>query len=279
MIDIESIATNLQQGEGDTWFSRTQVRISYPEGGHAFCFGIEDDSFWFRHRNRCIVTLARAYPPGGTLFDVGGGNGAVATALIRAGVETVLVEPGQDGARNARVRGVRPIICSAVEDAGFRPHILPAVGMFDVLEHLEDDERVLRLLHGLIRPLGRLYVTVPAHRWLWSAADDEAGHFRRYSIGSLGAALVRCGYRVEFASYFFWPLVVPIYLLRALPSRLGATRRGEDVNRRELAPAAGWVNHLSDLMLRPEVGRFADKKTVPWGASCIAVATAVPPAG
>ena len=32
-----------------------------------------------------------------------------------------------------------------------------------------------------LRRIGRIYATVPAHAWLWSSADDHAGHQRRYS--------------------------------------------------------------------------------------------------
>ena len=57
---------------------------------------IEESSFWFKHRNACIEAAVKCHPPrsGGPIFDVGGGNGFVTLGLIRAGFETVLVEPG-----------------------------------------------------------------------------------------------------------------------------------------------------------------------------------------
>lgn len=81
----------------------------------------------------------RMFSPPGAVFDIGGGNGFVALGIKNAGREVVLVEPGPEGVRNARVRGLTTIICSTLEDAGFLKHTIPAIGIFDVLEHVEDD--------------------------------------------------------------------------------------------------------------------------------------------
>jgi len=51
--------------------------ISYLEEGNEACFQIEDQAFWFRHRNDCIRELVRNFQPKGKvpIFDVGCGNG------------------------------------------------------------------------------------------------------------------------------------------------------------------------------------------------------------
>ena len=66
----------------------------YPDQGNAFCFQVEDHSFWFQHRNACILAVMSRLPPGGVLFAIGGGNGFVARALVAAGLPAVVVEPG-----------------------------------------------------------------------------------------------------------------------------------------------------------------------------------------
>lgn len=116
---LESIPSRLHRGEGGCWFASTAGAISYPSEGNETCFAVEDGSLWFQHRNSCLVSLIRRLPPPGTLFDVGGGNGVVASAIQRAGFEVVLVEPGLHGALNARKRGVESVVCARLEDAGF----------------------------------------------------------------------------------------------------------------------------------------------------------------
>src|ERR1700751_5854874 len=84
-LKLSEIATNLEErGEG-YWQARSISRISYPEDGNEACFTVEGSSFWFRHRNDCILHALKCYPPSGTFFDVGGGNGFVADALQNAG--------------------------------------------------------------------------------------------------------------------------------------------------------------------------------------------------
>ena len=168
--------------------------MSYPSEGNETCYLIEDESFWFRHRNHCILECMRAYPPTGAVFDVGGGNGFVSLGMQNSGYECVLVEPGVAGACNARDRGLADVICSTLEDAGFPAHSLPAIGIFDVVEHIEDEQRFLRHLRELLRPGGRIYVTAPAYRWLWSSDDDFSGHFRRYTRASLVREMNRAGF-------------------------------------------------------------------------------------
>lgn len=244
-INLAEIASHLEQDPDGIWVSRRRAGISYPQEGNENCLALEEDSFWFEHRNRCIQVLMRRCPPPGVVFDIGGGNGYVASGLKQAGLPVVVIEPGWQGIRNARRRGLDPLICSTLEDAGFLPGSLPAVGLFDVLEHIRADEAFLQTIHPLLIPGGRVYLSVPAFRSLWSVDDDYAGHFRRYSAGEVQRLLTRIGFQVEFASYIFSMLPLPVLLMRALPSRLG-WRKGDDWRRYQqehtrLSGPAGWL--------------------------------------
>ncbi len=274
MIELDKVADNLVLGEDGIWISRNQSIVSYPEAGNAVCYAVEDGSFWFKHRNQCIIEIMRCHPPEGAVFDIGGGNGFVASALIEAGMETVLVEPGKTGVVNAKTRGVSNIIQSTLQDAGFREGTLPAAGLFDVLEHIKDDVSFLKTLSGLLIQGGRLYLTVPAHQVLWSVVDENAGHYRRYTIKSLSKILSHAGFDVEFASYFFVLMVVPIIFFRSIPSLLGL-RKSRDVEdyKGELAHSSVFVNRLLSRLLSIELSALR-KKPLSWGASCIVVARA-----
>jgi SAM-dependent methyltransferase len=275
MRNPEQIATNLFLADDGIWRTNVQRGVSYPVDGNTACRQIEDDSFWFRHRNRCILEVLRIFPPPGPLFDIGGGNGFVSLALQRAGVETVMVEPGPEGARNAIRRGVRTVICATIEDAGFLPGTLPAVGMFDVLEHIADEVSFLQTLHDRLVPGGRIYLAVPAFEALWSAEDVAAGHFRRYTIASVTRALIRSGFTVDYATYFFQWLWLPIFLFRTTPSWFGrpAARAVDDRRRQHRAPR-GIVNRAIDSLLSREVRSVSNRQRIPFGSSCLVVATA-----
>jgi SAM-dependent methyltransferase len=271
-IDLASLAPALERRDPGIWFARRQAEVSYPALGNAACLAVEERSFWFRHRNRCIVSLVHRFPPDDVFLDIGGGNGFVAKALAAAGFACALVEPGVDGALAAHARGVDPVICARLEDLQLSAASVSAAGMFDVLEHIEDEATALQRVHTLLRPDGRLFLTVPAYQFLFSIDDSVAGHFRRYTISSLARTLERSRFRVEFASYIFAPLPPIVFALRTAPSRLGL-RQGADPDRdaAELAPN-GVATRLMERLLAAELKRIDAGRSLPFGGSCLCVA-------
>ena len=145
MFSIERIAPELVEKKGGLYFStHDQSDISFPEEIHADLFNYEEDSFWYQHRNSCIIKIMSLFPPQEPLFDIGGGNGIVSLALKKyLGTEVCLVEPTLVGATNALKRGLHPVICSSLENANFRSSTISSIGLFDVLEHIKDDDSIL----------------------------------------------------------------------------------------------------------------------------------------
>ena len=278
MLDVSDIAPNLVLEQDGIWRSAKHETISYPEDGNEACYQIEESSFWFKHRNACIEAAVKCHPPrsGGPIFDVGGGNGFVALGLMRAGFETVLVEPGPIGALNGKRRGIPTVICATTTGAGIRHSTLDAVGLFDVIEHIEDDMEFLRSMRTLLKKDGRLYATVPAYSALWSGEDISAGHFRRYTCKSIGTKIERTGFRVEYSTYIFRPLPLPIFLLRALPYRLEfmrALRSGSDTAS-DHRPASATMASIMNLLLSGEVPNVGARRRMIFGGSCLLVASA-----
>jgi SAM-dependent methyltransferase len=186
--------------------------------------GAELGSGWHRHRAEVLTDVMAELPPGGTVYDLGGGNGFMSLALVAAGHPAVPVEPVERGARAAFGRGLRPVVNATLESAGFPDGSLPAVGMFDVLEHFEDDQAILRQVHRALAPDGRLYLMVPKHQGLWSAHDVEAGHQRRYGKRGLREVVTEAGFVVERETSMFSVLLLPMVARKVLRWR---PREGE----------------------------------------------------
>ena len=279
MIDLASLATNLQRGEGGIWHSPNRSEISHPDECQDWYLKVEDDSYWFRHRADCIVECLRRFPPGGPLLDVGGGNGHVSLAIRNAGFQPILVEPSLSAVQNAQSRGLAPLVCSTLEDAGWREQAVPAVASFDVMEHIEDDRSFLQTIGRLLAPGGRLYLTVPAYSLLWSSHDVTVGHFRRYTLGMLRRRLSAAGFETEFASYLFSPLPLPIALLRSLPFRLGMSRQGRERFAQEHSSGRGWMSRCLEVVLGWERRSLQHGRPIPFGSSCLIVARKSRPAG
>lgn len=250
------------------------MAVSYPADGNAVCFQLEDGSFWFRHRNRCIAAAVAQFPPAGYILDIGGGNGFVARALIDAGYPTTLLEPGAEGAVNARTRRQIPdVIHATLEDAGLAAASVPAAGLFDVIEHIKDDQAFIARLAQLLQPGAMVYVTVPAHQWLWSETDVDAGHFRRYSTRQLRARFEEQGLTVQYETYFFEILLPPFLLMRTLPYRLGMTKhRSAGDYQQEHTAGGGRLSSWLQALLAWEVGAISRRQTMTTGTSCLLVA-------
>lgn len=201
----------------DVSYDRSDV--SYPEGG-LDVLGLDGGhGYWFDHRFEAVLDLLRQQGVT-SLWDIGAGAGSMVGRLSQGGVDVVAVEPLRAGAEASARLGVTSF-CGTLQDLRLPDACLPAVGMFDVLEHLEHPEELLKEAHRVLEPEGILVVTVPALKWLWGDEDDVTGHFRRYRKASLDSAVRAEGFRPLSSQYLFASLVPAAALLRALPHCLG----------------------------------------------------------
>jgi SAM-dependent methyltransferase len=257
------------------YMSREELpALSYPDEGNEHCFAVEADSFWFNHRNGIIKASMELLPPDKVLFDVGGGNGFVSAFLNAGGYNTILFEPGEQGAKNAKTRGVDNIFCALFDKKTIRSASVPAVGIFDVLEHIENDKEFLEEILDLLKLGGNLYITVPAHRWLWSFADARAGHFRRYNMTHLKGKLKSLGYEVPYASYFFRPLPLPLFLARKVLKigKNGRIKNDVDHKQARTQHAPGTLGKLLLRFLQREIVLVKRGKVMRFGGSVLIIA-------
>lgn len=66
----------------------------------------------------------------------------------------------------------------------------------NVLEHIEDDELVLRNFLKILKPGGRLVILVPHGPQLYSAVDKTLGHWRRYTFDDLATKMKEAGFEI-----------------------------------------------------------------------------------
>jgi SAM-dependent methyltransferase len=168
--------------------------------------GLEAGYFWFVARSELIIGLAdRYFPLARQFLEIGCGTGTVLRDLAasRRWERLVGSELHPAGLVHARRR-----LPTGVEFVQMDARDIPAngvfdlTGAFDVIEHIADDERVLRGLRAATRDGGGTIIAVPQHPWLWSRADDLAHHERRYRRGELEEKLRRNGFEILFSSSF-----------------------------------------------------------------------------
>ena len=198
--------------------------VNYEERHFARQARFEAGHFWFRARNRTIVwALQRYFPEAGSFFEIGCGTGFVLAGIAAAlpAIRLVGAEALPAGLAFARRR--LPHAEFMQMDARCIPFVdeFDVVAAFDVLEHIEEDEAVLRELHQAVRPGGGLLLTVPQHRWLWSAVDVVAGHVRRYQSAELALKVRAAGFEIIRSTSF---VTLPLPAMFAVRRRASASR-------------------------------------------------------
>lgn len=237
---------------------------------------IEDRHFWFVARREAVLSTLRDHVPNlasRRLFDLGCGSGGLLAFLGRNGL-------GLAGACDVYpeslklVRQRLDIPLALVDDSAPPPlaaggHDL--IGMFDVLEHLDDDVGMLRAVYEGLQPGGALVATVPAHPWLFDEMDEIAYHRRRYTRASLRGVLRQAGFEVRVISHFMAPLVPALLVLRAL----GRAVRGRDTARQRRELEFCVVPVLNDVVCGVLALERAAMRLlpVPFGSSLVVVAS------
>jgi glycosyltransferase involved in cell wall biosynthesis len=84
----------------------------------------------------------------------------------------------------------------------YQSYHIDSVICFNVLEHIEQDEKPLKKIFELLEPRGRLLLLVPSHPWLYGSLDEHLGHQRRYGKKELRNKLETAGFRVIFLTHF-----------------------------------------------------------------------------
>lgn len=191
---------------------------------------------------RRIFRALRLPDGNGPYLDVGvGGSGATVIEAARLGVESTGCDLSLEGVvraqRVARSEGVDELarfVACAAESLPFSDSSFGCASAVAILEHLDDDAAATRELARVVRPGGRIWITVPlAYRYmlppLWPVYlrhDRKLGHLRHYDEASIVAIASRAGLRHVTTSYTGHAVKVAQLLLdRILPLSPGRRSR------------------------------------------------------
>lgn len=175
------------------------------------------DHFWIRRRFEVFQRLAGELITGARrMADIGCGHGLLQRQIEEAYGREVTGFDLNECALKQNLSRRSPINCYDIcqKDPALRGKF-DLILLFDVLEHIADEEGFLNALLFHLGPGGKLVLNVPAGMWAYSGYDVAAGHVRRYSMGSLRRAVERSNLAVRKCTYWGLPLV-PTLLVRKL---------------------------------------------------------------
>jgi SAM-dependent methyltransferase len=260
-------------------FVTERAGVHYPAGSADQLLRVHREHFWYVERRRLILwwVARHGLGSGATFLDLGTGCGDVAAALRARGLRALAADYYAES--DEAVRRVDAEVPFYAVDAYRLPfRELDAVGIFDVLEHLDRPLDALAQIRDSLTRDGWLFVTVPARPELWTNRDLYAGHHLRYDRGTLRRTLARVGFKLVRASYFMLPMALPLALSRYfgalyMPSGLSAEEAEARFDAMAKVPSPS-VNFIGSSILSAERWwlRVAD---IPYGSSIIAAARRV----
>lgn len=229
----------------------------------------DERHWWYRARRQVIAELIRRkvpLPKDARLLEIGCGTGHNLPMLGEFGqVDALEVDPIARGMAEKRLG--RMVLSSPLPALdGLPDDTYDIVAALDVVEHIPDDKAALEGIARVLKPGGKLLMTVPAHQWMWSAHDVVNHHRRRYSKRDFKRLVDQSPLQLESIGYLN-SLLFPLAMAQRLASKLTGK---EDAN---LAPPAEPINQLLERVFALE-RRVIGRIPLPPGLSLFAVASA-----
>lgn len=232
-------------------------------------FELEARNFWFKNRNRLLLHFMENFAKSsGRFVEIGCGTGFVISAIKRRfpNLEVFGTELFEEGLSFAKKRVPNATLIQMDAKNISYENYFDVVGIFDVLEHIDEDELVLNQLHKALTPDGRIFITVPQHPSMWSQIDDLAHHVRRYSRDDLLEKLRRANFTPIHVTSFMTLLLPVMCLSRWLNKRKANYDPMSEFN------IPRWLNQALELVLRVELALIKIGVQFPVGGSLFVVA-------
>jgi SAM-dependent methyltransferase len=207
-------------------------------------------------RNACIDRAIAEWLPG-DFFEAGAGTGTLTRTFLERGFTgtcyDITAETRDVLRRNLAGWGDAVRV---VDDLGdVEGEAFEYLFAFEVLEHIEHDLDALQQWTKLLRPGGRLLVSVPAHQRKYGRDDASVGHVRRYERDELEQLLASAGYDdVDILNYGF-PLGNVTRVTRSLIDDVRRRGAGDDRSYVQRSVDSGVKSSGDVLKVSPLVNR------------------------
>lgn len=168
----------LYQAERDHWWYQSRRLIM-------------EHLFWNKVQNKKLTVLSIGCSTGQELLH------------IRQFADVTGIDIDAQAVKACQKRGIKALH-GDIQRYDFQGEKFDIIVAMDVLEHIEDDYGTLKKMYDLLKPQGKLLVTVPAFQFLWSQHDETGDfpHVRRYTFSSLKKLLNSQKLSINLLSYY-----------------------------------------------------------------------------
>lgn len=169
-----------------------------------------------------------------TMLDIGCGPGALLFECLESNINAMGLENSSTALALSRQLFPKTSFPIRDEPEENWSNSFDLVMACEVIEHIEDDERALREWRDWVSENGYLLISVPAHPKKFNAADEWAGHFRRYEKKGLSEVIEKAGFTIKQIECYGYPLANVMEVFRALVYgwELKKKKKSEEISER-----------------------------------------------
>lgn len=160
----------------------------------------------------------------GPFLDAGCGVGEVALHFAKKGWEGRAIDLSAKAVEEAKVNlaSYKKLVSVECNDIFNVRERYKTIFLCNVIEHIEDDRKLIQHLGKNMGVNSRIIISFPVHKEEWRWDDDFYGHIRRYEPLEIEDLLRDCGFEV----LEIWDFTFPVFWLlrwlytRVIPRRL-----------------------------------------------------------
>ena len=143
------------------------------------------------------------------LLDIGCGVGGLLKTLVERGFFCDGLDLSPFALRIAKSEvKVGNFLLSDARFLPYRSGSYHVVVCSEVLEHIHDDQQVLREIFRVLKPNGTAILTAPHGDKYWTVEDEVDGHLRRYSKLGFVSLAERSGFEIKMMVCWGFPLAI-----------------------------------------------------------------------
>jgi SAM-dependent methyltransferase len=226
----------------------------------------EEKHWWYKTRRKLFENYINKFEldrQTASILDLGSESGTNLRLLKKLGFKNY---HGFDynplSKKFCEERNLGKVVIGDLCNSGLEKNQYDLILAGDILEHIEDDKLAIAEIYKILKPGGKVLVTVPSFMCLWGSHDEMAMHKRRYLMSEIISKLREAGFEILESYYFNFFFFIPVFLLRKM----------EKIFRKkfykiEFAVPAAPLNRLFEMIFSLDIF-IAKKIKIPFGVSC-----------
>jgi SAM-dependent methyltransferase len=236
-------------------------------------YKLEREGWWFKARLSILENYCQAIitNPNMKILNVGAATGATSEMLSKYGKVTSL-EYDEFCCKFLKEKTGIEAINASLTELPFENNSYDMICAFDVIEHIENDNKAVEEIYRVLKPKGKYFITVPAFQSLWSNHDIVNHHFRRYKKKQLNKLIESRNLKIDHSTYFNFWLFIPIsmtrFILNNIPRKKDSNSSGSD---NEILQSSNIINRILYRIFHSEKFLLRINIKFPFGISILTI--------